>query len=707
MSVSGLVSQQPAPQPQAQTPAAVLQLVKASLEALAARLGQTLAATVLGTDANGLTQLRLGGETLTVKLSQPLPAGSQIAVQVQPSPSGTPILVIQPRATAETPSPMPLPSRVPVPAPAPSMTTAPAVPQSSQAPAPAPSATAAGPTNLSGNAAAAPVRGLPTAPPPAAAVNSTPQAAPAPVSGTGTPAAAAARAPAATPAATAAVQVAQPVAGLPQATAPARAQAAFVAPSPSPAIAATAAPSAPTPASVATLTTPSPAAAAQPLPQPAPGQQALPPATASQAGTPVTTQVPAIVSVPASSAAANPSATAAAMPGAPAPNASPAAVAANAPLAATASAAAGQTVAGPGQAAFAPAPMVAPRLAAMPGGTTASPQAGSAALPPPGAPPAAAASPGPAATTLAKPAVTAPSLSLPLTQPAQAAARQDSMAPLLQNLGALQGRLASFPQPVAEAAMRLLAARIPLDRGAPNAQTLKQAVMRAGVFAQPGPGTTQAVDVKSALLQLRAGLLSFLGSGEIAPVAPVSRRPPPPLRDAQPRGHRAEAPTLPESASAREAGRTLLHQTDAALSRLKLTQLASQPPEARAHVAGARDFVIELPMMLGHELGIAQLQVQRDGKGKGRPGERGWRLRFAVNFSVIGEVGAHVALLGETTNVVVWAGEPETAEALEAMLPELGPALAARGLKVGSVKLRRGAPEPDKPGTGRLMDAVR
>src|SRR5690606_11006998 len=140
------------------------------LEALAARLGQTLAAAVLGTDANGLSQLRLGGETLTVKLSQPLPAGSQIAVQVQPSPSGTPILVIQPRATAETPSPMPLPSRVPVPAPAPSMTTAPAVPQSSQAPAPAPSATAAGPTNLSGNAAAAPVRGLPTAPPPAAAV---------------------------------------------------------------------------------------------------------------------------------------------------------------------------------------------------------------------------------------------------------------------------------------------------------------------------------------------------------------------------------------------------------------------------------------------------------------------------------------------------------------------------------------------------------
>src|SRR5690606_24430317 len=82
MSVTSLVPQQPAPQPQAQTPAAALQLVKASLEALAAKLGQTLAATVLGTDANGLTQLKVGAEALTVKLTAPLPAGTQISVTV-------------------------------------------------------------------------------------------------------------------------------------------------------------------------------------------------------------------------------------------------------------------------------------------------------------------------------------------------------------------------------------------------------------------------------------------------------------------------------------------------------------------------------------------------------------------------------------------------------------------------------------------------
>ena len=75
----------PQPTPPPQTPAAALQLVKASIEALAAKLGQVLDATVLGTSAQGLTQLKLGGQTLTVKLSQPLPAGTQIQVAVQPS----------------------------------------------------------------------------------------------------------------------------------------------------------------------------------------------------------------------------------------------------------------------------------------------------------------------------------------------------------------------------------------------------------------------------------------------------------------------------------------------------------------------------------------------------------------------------------------------------------------------------------------------
>src|SRR5690606_25704376 len=146
-------------------------------------------------------------------------------------------------------------------------------------------------------------------------------------------------------------------------------------------------------------------------------------------------------------------------------------------------------------------------------------------------------------------------------------------------------------------------------------------------------------------------------------------------RDSAPRAIRAEPPTLPEAATPREAGRALLHQTDAALSRLKLTQLASAPSDAaRAAALPAADFTVELPMLLGHELSIAQLQVQRDGGGgRNRKAERGWRVRFAVGFAAIGEVGAQVALTGRTVSVTLWADEPATADALEEMLPELAP----------------------------------
>lgn len=296
-----------------------------------------------------------------------------------------------------------------------------------------------------------------------------------------------------------------------------------------------------------------------------------------------------------------------------------------------------------------------------------------------------------------------------LAQPAQAAARQDSQLPLLQTLAALPARMPGFPPVVVEAARQLLANRLPLERGGPTAEALRTAVARAGVVAATGQSAPPG-DVKAALLQLRQGLMSMLEGGAIAAITPVSRRPPPPLRDAQPRALRAEAPTLPEGANARETARSLLGQTESALARLKLTQLASSPPPDASRAAAAlppTDFMVELPMMLGSELSLAQLQVQRDGSNRTKKSGRGWRVRFAVSFSAIGEVGAQVSLLGGTTNVVIWAESEATADALEEMLPELGPALGARGLTVGSVRVRRGIPADAAPATGRLMDTLR
>lgn len=288
----------------------------------------------------------------------------------------------------------------------------------------------------------------------------------------------------------------------------------------------------------------------------------------------------------------------------------------------------------------------------------------------------------------------------------QAAARQDSTAPLLARLATLSGpAAAALPRPVLEAMARVLAGRLDLNRAPPDGKAIKEAVLRAGVVSEPG--ARPPADARTALLQLRSALAGFLG-GAVEAVAPVTRRPPPPLKGEPPRAPSPQ-PSAPLGEEPVDTARQLLGHTDAALSRLKLLQLASNPADAArpGAPAPAAEFRVEVPMQLGAETGILQLLVERDGKHKRTPAERGWRMRFALNFTATGEVGAEVALLGRTANVALWAAEPATADALEAMLPELAPALARHGLEVGGIRVRRGAPPPVARTAGRLLDSAR
>ncbi|MDC9823118.1 flagellar hook-length control protein FliK [Devosia sp. ZB163] len=306
-------------------------------------------------------------------------------------------------------------------------------------------------------------------------------------------------------------------------------------------------------------------------------------------------------------------------------------------------------------------------------------------------------------------AVTAPPpLAQVLADPVQAAARQDSLAPLLAKAAsvlAAPAAAASFPRPVIEAVVRLLAVRVDLNRAPLDGKALKEAVLKAGVLSAPAPSQGNA---RSALLALRSAALGFLG-GEVEPVAPVGSRPPPPLKGEPPRAPepRLALPQLGEEPA--ETVRQLLGHTDSALSRLKLLQHASSPPDARPGAAAlaSPELRVEIPLQLGAETGILQLLVERDGRRKATPRERGWRMRFALNFSATGEVGAEIALFGRAANIGLWAAEPATAAALEAMLPELAPALARRGLEVTGLHVRRGAPRRQSAAPGQLLDSAR
>ena len=295
--------------------------------------------------------------------------------------------------------------------------------------------------------------------------------------------------------------------------------------------------------------------------------------------------------------------------------------------------------------------------------------------------------------------------SLPLAQiladPVQAAARQNSIVPLLARLAALGPQLSALPIPAAQAALRLLAMR--LSAGGLDGKGLQGAVATAGVLARPGGAMSPAVPtLKSALLQLRGGLAGVPGAA-IEAVAAIAGRPQPPVRGDDARAVRAELPLPMEG---EEPARGLLGQTDAALSRLKLLQHASQPPEARAGAATQQELRVEVPLLIGVETALLQLVVDRDARRREKPGERGWRMRFAFASQQTGEVGAEVALFGPSVSVALWADTSEMAAAMTDGLDGLRAALLAQGLEAGSVRVRRRAAAPSQQ-PGVLMDSAR
>jgi hypothetical protein len=148
----------------------------------------------------------------------------------------------------------------------------------------------------------------------------------------------------------------------------------------------------------------------------------------------------------------------------------------------------------------------------------------------------------------------------------------------------------------------------------------------------------------------------------------------------------------------------LLHShTDGALSRLKLMQIASLPDADRSGTQAPSPLRLELPLLVGAELAMAQLQIFRDGQRQKSEGKRGWAVRFAVATAATGEVGAEIGLNGKTLSVALWATEPETAEALESSLPELEAALHQIGVHP-TVHLRKGPPAAAVTSPGQLVD---
>lgn len=299
---------------------------------------------------------------------------------------------------------------------------------------------------------------------------------------------------------------------------------------------------------------------------------------------------------------------------------------------------------------------------------------------------------------------------LALIQMVQSAlGRQGNMASLFTTIAALGPVAGQLP----DAARRLLGEIAPhalrLGETPVAARNLQQAVRTSGIFQEASLSTTGSAgaiqgELKGQLLALGEVLRRWLGAAPPGP-APVNA-PPPPMRGVAPRAARTQAHLARPPETGEEAGRRLLDEVEATLSRLRLLQNASLPDDAGRPTSPRSEWNLDLPFVYQGQFGVLPFQIQADEGGGQAEGERGWKVRFAMDLGKSGEVGAQIGLHGRRASVMLWATEDGIAQAIEDAMPELAGMLADAGLEPGTLICRRGRPEGVGRSSGGILDAT-
>jgi hypothetical protein len=186
--------------------------------------------------------------------------------------------------------------------------------------------------------------------------------------------------------------------------------------------------------------------------------------------------------------------------------------------------------------------------------------------------------------------------------------------------------------------------------------------------------------------------------------------PPPPFRGALPSAQPVAAPSLAPGAPLTTTAHHLLGDTDAAIARQTLLQVASlpdrvEPGSLRTDPATPR-WHFEIPFATPQGTAMAQFEIARDGGGNEvEAAKRVWRARFSLNVEPAGPVHALISLSGDRTSVRMWAERPATVAQLRAGATQLSQALTRAELQPGDIVIRDGAPPPSAPApAGHFLD---
>lgn len=288
-------------------------------------------------------------------------------------------------------------------------------------------------------------------------------------------------------------------------------------------------------------------------------------------------------------------------------------------------------------------------------------------------------------------------------------------------------QVAAAPAPAPAAGESVQAALPSTESATAQPQQMPRAAsLAAAVLADISPDVSQAAmprimsaGLAASLLQEAAQNLPRLtgnlpGSNKAVPdghaFETAARTTPPPFRGALPAAQAIASPSLAPDTRLAATVHRLLDDTEAAIARQTLLQVASLPD--RTDASGHRidptvpQWNFEIPFATPQGTAMAQFEISRDGGGEqADPAKRAWRARFTLNIEPAGPVHALVTLSGDKTFVRMWAERPATARQLRANISQLNQALMRAELKPGDIVVRDGTPPQPAPArAGHFLD---
>jgi hypothetical protein len=235
----------------------------------------------------------------------------------------------------------------------------------------------------------------------------------------------------------------------------------------------------------------------------------------------------------------------------------------------------------------------------------------------------------------------------------------------------------------------------------------------AGVLKDASPATAALNLLQEAAPELVHATRPVAAFGTAPGEEVHTNTPAPPFRGALPSAQPISSASIAPETPLAPAAHHLLADTDAAIARHTLLQVASLPdridtlPQPAHNDAAGPRWNFEVPFATPQGTAMAQFEISRDGDGTdaAEAAKKVWRARFTLDVEPAGPVHALIALAGEKTSVRMWAERPATAEKLRAGSGELSRALARAELKPGDIVVRDGTPpQPQAATAGHFLD---